>query len=55
MKRVFAWVVFALVLFGVAKAVQAFKNPWAVPSIAGSSVLPHLPPAAKGCGGDCFD
>jgi len=51
--RVFSWLVAALCVFGVVKAVQAFKNPWDV-SLS-SPVLSNLPPAAAGCGVKCLD
>lgn len=54
MKRIFSWCVAAVVVFGVVKAVHAFKNPWAVPSVS-VPVLGALPPASKGCGVKCLD
>lgn len=55
MKRVVAWVLFGLAIFGIVKAAQAFKNPWAMPSPA-SVVLDKLPQAHEGCkdSKDCF-
>lgn len=54
MKRIAAWAVFALVLFGVVKAAQAFKNPWAVPAVP--SIASVLPLPHQGCtqSKDCF-
>lgn len=56
-KRLFAWVVVALVVFAVVKAAAAFKNPWSMPSVAvpPNAVLRALPPAAEGCGVRCYD
>lgn len=55
MKRVIAWVVLAIVIYGVYEAASTFKNPWA----AGVQVAPIaalLPPASDGCASsrDCF-
>jgi len=52
MKKIISWVVFALVVFGVFKAAQAFKNPWNLPSPAAMV----LPAASTGCADsrDCF-
>lgn len=49
MKRVIAWAVFALVLVGLVKLVNATGNPWALPSLT----PPAFDPAAvriPGCG-----
>jgi len=54
--RIFSWVIAALCVFGVVKAVQAFKNPWSLPSAVGlpaGGVLGKLPPASAGCGVKC--
>lgn len=55
MKRVIAWVVFAIAVYGVYVAAHAFKNPWS----SGVQVAPIaslLPPAHDGCASskDCF-
>jgi len=55
MMRVFSWCIAALVVFGVVKAVESFKNPWAVPSVPAAGVLSILPPASDGCGKSCDD
>lgn len=54
--RVLAWVVLAVVLFGVYKGVQAWRNPWSMPSAAAvSPVLSNLPASPAGCGEKCRD
>lgn len=55
-----AWVVLAVVLFGVYKAASAWKNPWAVGGAvpAGALVNPvlsNLPASGAGCGEKCRD
>jgi hypothetical protein len=60
MKRVVAWVVFGLCVWGVFTAARAYKNPWAGLSSAVSvvpvPVVNMLPPAHSGCkdSKDCF-
>jgi len=54
--RVIAWVVLAVVLLGVYKAVNAWKNPWAVGGpVVVNPVLANLPASGPGCGVKCHD
>ena len=60
MKRILAWVVLGLAIWGVVTAAKAFKNPFAAMSLSGVvspvPVVNMLPPAHTGCkdSKDCF-
>lgn len=49
MKRVLAWVVFAAVLVGFVKLVQATGNPWSLPSLTPPAFSPSAV-VIPGCG-----
>jgi len=49
-KRLFVWVLFLAAVFGVYKAVQAFRNPWAVDT---SAITEKLPVTPIGCSEGC--
>jgi hypothetical protein len=50
MKRVVAWVVFGLVVWGVVTAARAYKNPFASMLVVSPvPVVNMLPPAHTGC------
>ena len=50
-KRIITWALFLLVVFGVVKAVQAFRNPWAIDTTP--AIIKALPVTPAGCGEDC--
>lgn len=58
MKRVVAWVVALLALWGIVKAADAWQNPWAsvlsAPAVV-NPVLQGLPSSPVGCGEKCRD
>lgn len=49
--RILTWVVFLLAVFGIVKAVQAFRNPWAIETPP--AIIKALPVTPPGCGEDC--